>query len=154
MDISPASALQVMDSGDLIEISDDILGVARDLREIDPELKLRYSEDQDIWVVYQERRHPITGELQMRQLVTTQRSPLMPAALVERVRMVTNEGYDFVAEMERAEKKAKRDHEHELREARGPALERLAHAMQKDLGYDQGRVFVPRALELPPGVAR
>jgi hypothetical protein len=143
MDISPASALQVMDSGDLIEISDDILGVARDLREIDPELKLRYSEDQDFFVVYQERRHPITNELQMRQVVTTMKPPLMPAALVERVRKVTSESYDLVKELDAVQKRAKRDHEHAMSEARGPGLERLAHAMRKDLGYNQRRVFIP-----------
>lgn len=145
MDISPASALQVMDSGDLIEIDDDILGVARDLREVDPELKLRYSEDRDVWIVYQERRHPITNELQMRQLVTTCKSPLMPAALLERVRKVASESYDLVAEVERVEKRSKRAHAHKQREERGPALERLAHALRKDLHMDQARIYVPRS---------
>lgn len=153
MDITPASAVQVMDSGDLVEIGDDVLGVARQLREIDPSLKLRYSERHEFWAVYQEDRHPITGELLRKQLVTTMKGELLSGPLLERIRKVTSDGYDLAKEVETVERQRKRDLDHQRREERGPALERLAHAIRKDKGLDKLRIAVPKSLVLPPGIA-
>lgn len=142
MDISPASAVQVRESGDLIEISDDVLGVARDLRELDPSLRLRYSESHNFWAVYQVEHHPLTQELLRKQLVTTCKDALDPR-LVERVRKVMDPNYDLAGELERLEKQSKTDLAHQRREDLGPKAERLAHAMRKDTLRHHRHIFVP-----------
>jgi hypothetical protein len=139
-----ASAVQVSDAGELVEVSDDVLGIARDLREIDPSLHLRYSEKQDIWIVFQLENHPITGEELKKQLVTT--SQTLNPEIVERVRKITSDSYDLVGELEQIEKQKKRDARHALRESLGEKGEKLAWALRKDTHRDQRRIFVPNGL--------
>ena len=142
--IISASAVQESDAGELVEVGDDVLGIAQDIREIDPSLKLRYSERQDFWAVYQEECHPLTGEVLKKQIVTT--SKVLTPELVERVRQVTNPSYDFIGEVEKLEKQRKADARPALRESIGEKAEKLAWAMRKDTHRDQRRIFIPNGL--------
>lgn len=153
MEISPASIVQVSDNGGLVEVDDDVYGLARQLRELDPELKLRYSQRHDFWAVYQEQRHPVTGELTRKQLVLTDQSPLKPAAIMDRMRQIVNGHYDLDADARRIEAEGKREKKHQMREELGEKAARLQHAFAKDLGHRTRRAFIPRSLELPPGVS-
>jgi hypothetical protein len=130
-----------MDSGELVEVSDDVLGIATDLRNLDPNLRLRYSEKQEVWLVYQVEHHPLSNEPLRKQLVTT--SVELNPQLVMRVQKVMNPSYDLAGELEKIDAQQKRDIAHARREEIGPKAERLAHAMMKDKALDQRRIFVP-----------
>lgn len=152
MTISPASVAEVTDAGDLVLIGDDVLNVARDIADIGRErgttLRLRYSDSRDVSIVHQEERHPMTGELLRKQLVTTMKGAPDPR-LVERVREVTSPQYKFLSEIEKVERQAKLDAKHARHEEIGVIAEKLAFAMRKDTHRDQRRVFIPRGIELP-----
>jgi hypothetical protein len=132
IDIQPASIPQVRaaTSGRLVEVEGD---VARDLQQLDPGLRLRYSPDEDISIVWMVE----DGE---EQLVATQKGK-PDHRLVKKLVEVASETYDFGAELDKREREHTRQREHEFSEQVGDAGERLAHAFRKDLGV-QSRVFL------------
>lgn len=148
MDIDPAPAtlaqVRQARNGQLIGVEDDVLGIARDLRDIDASLHLRYAElpdgFDDYWVVYRIVEHADGSEEE--QLVTT--AAELDARIVQRVRKIASDGYDLVAELDRLDREREAQREQELHERNGPIAERLFHALRKDLGT-QDRIFVPPA---------
>lgn len=123
----------------MVAISDDVQGVARDLQDIDASLRLFRAEDDDLWVVWQDKDHPDGSTSE--NLVTTMTGAL-DKRLVARVRQITSGDYDLALELERVEAQDQREQDHKRRESVGPVAERLLHAMHKDLGV-KTRVFVP-----------
>lgn len=151
MEVRPthASLAAVIKSreGAMVMIEDDVQNVANDLRDIDPHLRLRYSEAGEYFVVYWK---PDDEDEGCGDLITT--AVEIDQRIVKDVREIyhrcSQPGYSFADEHERREDEAKRERDHALREANGELYERLAHAMRKDLGATN-RAFIPA--DVPPG---
>lgn len=144
-EIEPVSLAQVLEGydGQMIVVDDDVSGVARDLRAIDPALVLRYHEPPGggtgHFVVVQVIDE---GDRHTEHLVTTAME--CDQRLVDRVRKVTHESYDVAAELDSAQRQAARD-----RAADSPIAkvldergDELAFALRRDLRV-QNRIYVP-----------
>lgn len=142
VDIQPGSIAQVQAalSGHMIVVDDDVQGIANGLQEIDSSLRLHYDGHQELWVVTQEVHRP-DGSVD-EKLVTSHAGDL-DHRLLNRVRQIASRDYDFAGEIERSERAAESAAASAHSETVGPLAERLLHAMKKDLGYDQNRIFVP-----------
>lgn len=134
--------------GKLVQVDDDVGNVARDLTAIDPGLRLRYSPDEELFVVYHHRVAADGSEQE--QLVTTSRT--CDQRIVARIREIDRPGYDYGTELERLDDEADRRRDHERRESVGPYAERLSFALSRDLQRDESpvtrssRAVVPRGL--------
>lgn len=128
--------------GAMVLIEDDVQNVANDLAEIDPHLRVRFSEAGGYFVVYwkPDDEEPGNGEL----VTTAQELDQRIVALVRELYYKAQQpGYSFADELEKEEQRQRKERDHQFTEDRGEMYERLAHAMRKELGYDGGKVFVP-----------
>ena len=155
MEIAPASVAQIKKgrNGRMVTIADDVQGVVNALSQLDPHLRVRYSEAGGYFVVYwtadpskaEEEDH----EGNTTYLVTTAQD--LDHRLVQRVEEVywkhRQPGYSVAKEQDEIDRKAERDNEHAFTEQRGEMYERLAYAMRRDLGYDKGRVFITKEIK-------
>jgi hypothetical protein len=66
--------------------------------------------------------------------------------IVQRIRRIMQSDYDYMAELDKAEAKAKEEKDAAWSEKIGPIAERLAFAMRKELGYDKSSVVIPRSV--------
>ena len=144
MDIKPASLAQVQRSrtGKLIQIDDDVLGIAQQLHEIDENLHLRYSEAGEYFVIFHTDPETKTEHFVLSSV------DLNPQ-IVERIRQISSNSYDFVKEIEKQEAQAERDNDHRIREQSGDIAERFFHARRKDLGITS-KIFVPAGFDRGP----
>lgn len=126
MEIQAATIAQLQrgKGGRMVEIDDDVGGIAKRLREIDPGLHLRYSEAGEYFVVYF-----VDGE--KAELVTT--ATTCDGRLLQRVERIASDQYDFTGELERLDAQSEADQEHAFREHVGEIGERLAHAIRRDV---------------------
>ncbi len=126
----------------MIQVDDDVQNVANDLRDIDPHLRLRYSEAGEYWVVYW---CPDGGEDGDGYLVTTAQE--LDQRVVTQVRKihhgVLNDTYKLSEEIERLDAVAKAEEEHAFTERMGDTYERLAHALREGTGRGKRRIYVP-----------
>jgi hypothetical protein len=140
-EIEPVALTQVLEGydGRMIVVDDDVAGVARDLREIDPSLALRYSERSGHFVVVQIIEE---GDRRTEHLVTTAQE--CDQRIVARVRKITHESYDFVKELEADQQRAERERRDNSPVARmlDEHGDELVFALRRDLRV-QNRVFVP-----------
>lgn len=131
--------------GQLIEIDDDVQGVANALHEIDSHIRLRFSEQGGYFVVYWK---PDEGEEGDGYLIFTAQE--LDHRIVQHMQEVHHRclqpGYCFADELDKADAEAKAKREYAQDEQFGEVAERLAHAMRSDLGYDQSRIFVPEGV--------
>lgn len=151
MEIRPASLAQISKArgGRFIAIDDDVQGVANALNEIDPHIKLRFSEAGGYFVIYWSDNPSLTDEdddpENTTYLIFTAQD--LDHRIVHRMQEVywkcQQPGYSFADELEAKDKEDKKAKDHEWTEKHGEMYEKLAHGMRKDLGYDQSRVFVP-----------
>ena len=154
MNVEPAHVDQVRAASDgrMVLIDSDVCGVAADLRAIDPGLKVRFAEggNPPFFAVYHESYAP-NGDL-TQQLVLTQKAHLTHAgtwagldqSIVDRVREIDSQGrsgYDFVAELEKQNSRARKAERDAFRERMGDVGQRAAHAARKDLG-STSRAFI------------
>lgn len=135
--LSPATLAQVMRSrgGRMVEISADVQNVVAQLHEIDPDFRVRYSEEGEYFVVYHVRPD---GE---EYLVCTAQE--FDQRIVHEIRRIAAHDYDYIEELERKEAEADRNVAHRHSEQVGEIGQRLGHALRRDRGYDQQRIFVP-----------
>lgn len=140
-DIEPASAAQVRrtDKDKLVVIDDDVQNVANSLHDIDRCLRLTYDPDQGIFIVYRVLTHG-DGSVEEQLVTTAQRCD---QRIVQRIREIGAESYDYAAELDKADAQAERAREHEFEEKIGPLAEQLRHSMRKDLNLGGDRIFVP-----------
>jgi hypothetical protein len=144
MEIRPASLAQIQKGrdGQMLEIDDDVQGVANALNLIDHHIALRFSEVGNYFVAYWK---PDGWEDGSGYVITTAQD--LDHRIVKRVEDIyakcKQPGYSFSDELEKNEAIAKAEQEHEAVEKNGPMLEQLAHAMRKDLGHDKRRAFIP-----------
>lgn len=143
MEIRPASLTQIAAGrkGQLVQIDDDVVGVASALHEIDPHIRLRFSEAGGYYVCYWLPDEMEEGDGYL--IFTAQE---LDHRIVHHMREVyqrcNQPGYSFAAELDKAEEEAKKEADHKWTEQNGEMHERLAHALRKDAGYDQRRIFV------------
>ena len=108
-------------------VEDDVCNVVRDLQELDPSFRVRFSEAGNYFVVYQ----VIDGEKE--HLVTT--TTELDQRLVKRMREITDPSYDYSAELEKLEDKADAEKQKQMDETMEQAGERISHAIRKDMGF-------------------
>lgn len=125
-----------------MQIDEDVVGVASALHEIDSHIRLRFSEAGGYYVCYWLPDEMEEGDGYL--IFTAQE---LDHRIVHHMREVyarCNEpGYSFAAELDKAEEEAKKEKDYEWEQEHGEMHERLAHALRKDAGYDQRRIFVP-----------
>lgn len=121
--------------GRLVEIDQDVLDVCARIREVDTSLGVEWSDSANLFRVYE-----LCADGKKRTVFWT---PELTADLPDYLRQLSKT--DYVTEMERRDRKAERDKDHDHLERWGGRHERLAHAVRKDVGY-KGKVFVPRGL--------
>lgn len=154
IEIRPASLAQISKgrSGRSIQIDDDVQGVANGLAEIDSHIKLRYSEAGGHFVVYWSEDPNLTDEDNDAEnstyLIFTAQD--LDHRIVHHMREVyakcNRPDYSFADELEAKDQADKDAAKARRTEENGEIYERMAHAMRKDLGYDQSRIFVPEAV--------
>lgn len=147
MDITPASLEQVVTArgGRKVVIDADVGDVARQLKEIEPSLILRWHEgptrdDPGHYSVIQVTDH---GHEQMVATCLPIPGGAPDPGLVPAIRRVASTGYNAVDEMERRERlriKGVADRQHE---ENGPAMEKAYHQFLRNTGQNQRRIFVP-----------
>lgn len=139
MEIRPASIAQVQmgANGQLVEIDDDVLGIAKDLKQIDENLCLRWSEAGEYFVIYE-----LTEDGNEHLVLTSQ--DLNPQML-ERVRQISHSSYNYAEEIEKQDKEVERQRDYASSQRSGEAAERLAHAIRKDLG-ETDRIYIPKGI--------
>lgn len=152
VEITPGTISQVqraLHSGKMVAVDHGPHDVATRLQEINDELHLHYDPYEDLWIVMQ-ARHMADGSVK-EHLVTTARE--CDGRLVQRVRQITDSSYNVADELDRLEAQADRAHHNRQAEAFGDASEKLAFALQQDLGRHEigktakSRAFVPRAFK-------
>ena len=147
MEIRPASLamVQLGQGGVLIHIEDDVQNVANGLHEIDPHLRLRYSERGGYFVVYWK---PDDGDEGDGYLIFTARD--LDQRIVQHMRELHHRclqpGFSFAAELDAVEAKQKAERDHAWDEQAGEIGEALAFAMREDLGYNQSSAFIGKGL--------
>lgn len=131
IDPTPASLAQVLKGrdGKFIAIEDDVYGVARELHQIDPHLRLRYSEAGQYFVIYFQHNDG------SQDLVTTAQE--LDPRIITRIRKITSETYNFSNELARIDAAADREKERKLNESIQDHAERLAHALRQDFGANR-----------------
>jgi hypothetical protein len=137
MQIPAASISQVqrLRDGRLVEISDDVCNVVKDLQALDPNVRVRHSDATGLFVLYFDKE----GD---EQLIFT--SPFLDQRVVERFRQISEPGYDYAAELDRIDNAAEREHDARMKEKVEEASERLAHAIRTDLKKaEPGKLYVP-----------
>lgn len=148
MEIRPATIAQISRSkeGRMVQIDNDVQNVANDLHEIDPHLRLRYSEAGEYFVVYLK---PEQGDEGDGHLVLTAQD--CDQRIVNRIREISAPTYNYVEELEKAEAKARKEKDDAWTEKIGPIAERLAFEMRKELGYNDSRTYITK--EIPDAAA-
>jgi hypothetical protein len=138
--IEPASLTQVITGarGEAIVIPDDAGNVARDLRALDPTLRVRYSVRGGHYVIYQQIEEP--GGRVVEHFVTT--AMQLDQRIVRRVEALVQPDHDAGAALEATlrEKRARRADA--FRERVAGHGDQLAHALRRDLGV-RDRIAVP-----------
>lgn len=148
VEIRPASIAQIGQgrNGVMVEIDDDVQGIANALHEIDHHIRLRYSEAGAYFVVYWK---PDEGDEGDGYLITTAQD--LDHRIVHRVQEIYHRcnqpGYSYSDELDKLDAKAKKDKEHAFSEEHGEMYERMAYALRHDLGYDQSRIYVPEGVK-------
>jgi len=123
-------------SGDLVTIEGDVLDVAKQLLEIDPCLRLRWSASGGHFVVY-EVVDTGPGKPPDERLVTTAQE--CDQRIVQRVREISHPDYDYNAELERIDRERDAELDHSFTEQVGEAGERLHHALKNK----KRKIFIP-----------
>jgi hypothetical protein len=138
MELQAASLAQVRRGRDgrQITIDEDVLGVVKELKQIDPGLKVRWNEVGEYFVVYEVLKDGTES------LVTT--TPTLDGRLVKHMRRLGSEDYDYVAEIERMDTDAERAKDRVFSERVGELGEQAAHALRQDL--NPGKVILPRGI--------
>lgn len=119
--------------GKFVTIDDDVLDIARDLKKIDENLRLRWSEAGEYFVVYEMLPDGSEGLV----LTSTELTP----AILDRIREIGHSSYNYAKELDEHDKQVEREFDHGVSERIGPVAERLAHAVRKDLGVTNRAFF-------------
>lgn len=154
MEVRPATLAQVSQArnGAFVQVDDDVQGVANGLHEVDPHIRLRFSEAGGYYVIYWTEDPNVAEEDDVdgnsTYLIFTAQD--LDHRIVKHMEEVywrcRQPGYSFASELDKAEAEGKKQESHEWSERHGEMFEKMAYAMRKDLGYDQSRIFVPEGV--------
>jgi hypothetical protein len=135
--VKPATLTQVRKSKDgrWVGIEADLLDILAQVKEIDERLSIRWSVSGEYFAVY-ERMPSGKDELVFTTTELDQR-------VVDRLRLISSTGYDFVKEMDKMDDEADREKQRKLHEEVGERGEELAHALRKDL-QAKNKIILPR----------
>jgi len=130
-------------TGKAIEVDQDVLGVVKQLKQIDPTLYVRWSEKGEYFVVYCRLpdEPPGTGNvvLMVRELDQRVVSSIQKAKWEQQ-----QDGYSLADILDKKDDDAKKQRDYEFSQQIGERAERLAHAIRKDFHFDQNRVAIPK----------
>lgn len=146
-EIQPATMAQIRKGRDgtthIIEA--DAGGVAEGLKEIDPRLHLRFSENGNYYVVYLREPHDPEG---FGYMVGTYQE--CDQRIVKRVQEAwwksRQPGYSLADELDAQDDKARAEFEYKQSQDIAEIAERLQHAMKKDLGETGDRAFIGKGV--------
>jgi hypothetical protein len=151
--LSPAKLDQILETRNRNVIVDaDSCSVVRDLREIDENLGVRFVDGpQPFFAVYQEINHP-DGRVEQHMVTTAQAYPTafgtytgLDGRIVDRVREITHDSYDFGKEAEKRRRDFESDQKRKRADQMGEIAEQAAHAIRKDLGSTNRAFFEDRS---------
>lgn len=138
MDIEPQKMsikqLQAAQDGSWVDVDDDVNNVARDLKAIDPKIRLRWSESAEHFVIYYRERDRDT-------LITTTKE--LDQRVVTLVKKIGSDDYDYAAELEKADADAKAASKRLSDEILSEKAQELAFALRKDRGFANSTIYVP-----------
>lgn len=136
MNIQPATFMQVRSgrNGRLVGIESDVLGVVQQIKEISKRLSVQFNDGGEYFRVIE---HCDDGR---ERLVLTANE--LDQRIVERLRYIASDQYDYVAELERMDREADAKKVRDFQDQMGEVGERLFHATRKDLEV-QDSVYVP-----------
>jgi hypothetical protein len=136
VEIQHATLAQVRDGrdGKRVLVEEDVLDIARQIRQIDPSLDVYWNEYGEHFVITE------TLKDGTEKLVTTALE--LDQRLIAHLRMLIHPDYDYGREIDRMDDQAEKDKDHEFAEQVGPLGEKLAHALRKDLQV-KSRIYVP-----------
>ena len=133
MDLQPASIAQVREGGKRrITVTADVGEVVKQIQEIDSRLGVIWDDDGEFFAVVEQ-----DGPKQRLVLTALE----LDHRVLQRLRELASEDYDYVAEMDRMDAVADREKDHRFMQEVGENAEVMAHALRKDLSY-QGKIFV------------
>ncbi len=138
MDLQPASIAQVRQGKRRrITVEADVGSVVQQIKEIDPRLGVIWDDDGEFFAVVEQ------DGLKQRIVLTSQE---LDQRVLDRLRFIVSDGYDYVGEIEAIDAKADREKDHKFREETGEIAERMAHGLRKDLQF-KPKIFVPPWLD-------
>lgn len=140
IEIEPASWAQVRDMGeDKIIIEEDVLDIVKQIKDISPNLFIRWSpgNGDPFYTLY--AKEVVNGK-ETEYLVKTFKH--LDQRIVDRVRYIASPDYNYVKDLDRLDDKQDSDHEYKMGEIFGERAEQLAHALRKDLGLLNDRAFI------------
>lgn len=143
--IKPATIEQVQAGADgkFHVIDNDAGGIVARLKRLDENLNLRFSEAGNYYVVYYQ------GQNGPELVATYETLDARIAEDIERMDYAMKQpGYNFADELEKLEAEAKREEDYRQKEAMGESAQKLAHALRKDMGFDQGKIFVSKDIKV------
>jgi len=157
MELQPARIEQVRqtEDGDFIIIGADANSAVADLQAIDKNLQVRLAglkTSRPHFVVYHVHQE---NDVTTHSLVTTAQAYQnrlgvwegLDQRVVERIRKINPEnGYDYVAELEKREAQRQKDKKRRDEEVFGPIGEKAAWALRKDLNRQNRRAFIRTGL--------
>lgn len=148
MEVRPANLAQITKGrkGQMVQVDDDVQGIANALAKIDHRIRLRYSELGEYWVIYYLPDHPDFEEGDGDLIFTATELDHRIVKHMEQVYWKCQQpGYSFADEVEAAEEKKKKDADDEFTESMGEMYERLGHALRQDTLRNKFRITVPDA---------
>lgn len=146
MELDRPSLSQVITGmhGELVTVEDDVLEVARRLKDIHPDLSVRWNQQGEYFTIYEDCPDGVE------RLVTNVKH--LDGRLISYFERMAHESWDAVKEIEKMEAATDRERDHAMKERIGEIGERLHHALRKDFHFNQDRIWLPERLKLKVGI--
>jgi hypothetical protein len=145
LDLEPPRAslgqLHLTNKLEMVPVEDDVLGVVKHLKSIDPGLKMFFDFGQEIFVLYHEGLNE-QGHVVDRLVGAYKELDQRIIKLIERIDAQGRGRQDLATELEKLEAQKDREQRHEQMERVGELGEELHFALRKDLGFANSRAFM------------
>jgi hypothetical protein len=132
--------LQLTNRLELIRVENDVLGVAEQLKRIDPGLVLTFDKGQKIYLLHHEGFND-RGEWVENFIGAYTELDQRIVNLIERIDGQGRGRHDLARELDRLEAQKEREREQQFSETMGERAELLRHALRKDLGAEGSSVM-------------
>jgi hypothetical protein len=127
-------------NGKKIMVSGDVLGVVKQIQELDPRLKVYWNEFGEHYVITERLDDGTEG------MVTTIPPDGLNSALVEYLRFLASSENDYIGDAERKDRQADREKDRALEEQVGEMGERMAYQIRRDDVEVNAKAFIPRGV--------